>query len=133
MLNTFSFGCLQNLTKQKSTTVEIIGICFIGTIVWREIICPEKLKAGFSGQRAVAIAGLVYLQIRLPLIFGQVPDRGLSFKHLYLSILRSSFILSFSFLFDRWKVGTFAPFPPPSLSKLPLYVLCKCTKVKTSY
>ena len=46
---------------------------------------------------------------------------------------RSSFILSFSFLFDRWKVGTFAPFPPPSLSKLPLYVLCKCTKVKTSY
>ena len=36
MLNPFSFWLSSNLSKQKSPTVEIIGIYFLGTIVLRK-------------------------------------------------------------------------------------------------
>ena len=36
MLDTFSFGVSSNLSQQKSPTVEIIGIYFLGTIVLRK-------------------------------------------------------------------------------------------------
>ena len=36
MLTTFSFGVSSNLSQQKSPTVEIIGIYFLGTIVPRK-------------------------------------------------------------------------------------------------
>ena len=36
MLTTFLFGVSSNSSEQKSPTVEIIGICFLGTIVPRK-------------------------------------------------------------------------------------------------
>ena len=36
MLDTFSFGVSSNLPQQKSPTMEIIGIYFLGTIVPRK-------------------------------------------------------------------------------------------------
>ena len=38
MSTTFSFGVSSNLLQQKSTTAEIIGIYFLGTIVLRKYI-----------------------------------------------------------------------------------------------
>ena len=36
MLTTFSFGVSSNLSQQKSSTAEIIGIYYLGTIVPRK-------------------------------------------------------------------------------------------------
>ena len=36
MLTTYSFGVSSNLSQQNSPTTEIIGICFLGTIVLRK-------------------------------------------------------------------------------------------------
>ena len=36
MLTTFSFEVSSNLSQQKSPTAEIIGICFLGTIIPRK-------------------------------------------------------------------------------------------------
>ena len=38
MLTTFLFGVSSNLSQQKSPTVEIIGIYFLGTIVPRKYV-----------------------------------------------------------------------------------------------
>ena len=46
MLITFSFGVSSNLSQQKSPTVEILRIYFLGTIVRRKYL-PKISAVGF--------------------------------------------------------------------------------------